>query len=147
MEALMSAYIRLDNQHVRSRFGDDARGDIFGGRFPQVIDIRFESQSHAGNDRFALVLFYKLLAGFQYFVRTPVRFVIVCFTGTLDELRLLRIVGYDEPRVYRNAVTAYSAARLKDIHTRMLVGQFDQFPYIDSGFVADHGEFVGKGDL
>jgi len=65
MEALMSAYIRLDNQHVRSRFGDDARGDIFGGRFPQVIDIRFESQSHAGNDRFALVLF-KDIARFRY---------------------------------------------------------------------------------
>ena len=40
-----------------------------------------------------------------------------------------------------------TATRLKDVHPRMLVGQLDKFPHIDTRTVADDAELVGKGNL
>ena len=115
----------LDSEIMREAIylaGDSRKSSILG----------LKAKSHAGNNRFTVVLLYKLLASFHYFVGTPVGFIIVRLTGTLDELCLFRIVRDNKPRVYSNTVPSYSAARLEDVHTRMFVGQLYQLPYIDT---------------
>ena len=42
---------------------------------------------------------------------------------------------------------AYAATGLENVYARVFVGQGDEFPDVDAGFVADEREFVGKGDL
>ena len=44
-------------------------------------------------------------------------------------------------------MTAYAAARLQYVDSRVLVGKFYQFPYVDFCFVADHRQLIGKSYL
>ena len=138
VETGVCRYIGLHNQYIGTGFGDDPGGNVFGRRFAKVVDVRFECKTHAGNNRFASVLFYEITARFQYFIGAPVGFIIIGFTGTFDELRLFWIVRYDKPRVYGDAMTAYTAARLQYVDSRVLVGKFYQFPHVDFCFIADH---------
>ena len=104
--------VRLDNKHFGIRFADDTRSDILGRRFPQIVDIWFESQSHTGHYWIFSVLSFQLAEDFQHAANTPVGFIIIGFARTLDDLRLVGIVGNDELVVDGNTVPAHAADRL-----------------------------------
>ena len=147
METGMWSDIGFYNQHLCTRLRYNAGSNIFSRRFTQIINIGFKGKSHASHYRFTIVLLDKLLTSFHYFVGTPISFIIVRLTGTFDDLCLFGIVRNNKPGIYGYTVSSHSAAGLQDVHTRMFVSQFYQFPDVDTRFVTNHGQFVGKRNL
>ena len=79
----------------------------------------------------------KLEHGTLYLLGTPEALVVVDITCCSDNLTLGRIVGCDEIGVYSNTVSTYATTWLQDVYTRMLIGEVDEFPYVDASLVAD----------
>ena len=123
------------------------RDDVFCRRFAKVVDVGLERQPHHGDAGLAMVFELEAEHCVFDFFGTPERFVVVDFARFGDELRLDGEVGRDEIGVDCDAVSAHAASRLQDVDARMLVGEGDEFPYVDSGFVADERKLVGEGDL
>ena len=121
-------------------FGDD----VFGRGLTQVVDVGLEGQAHHGHFGLAVVVQFELEHGPLHFLGAPEGLVVVNLTGAGDEFRLCREIGGDEVRVHGYAVTSYTASGPEDVNAGMLVGQSDEFPDVDTGFLADDGQFVGE---
>ena len=63
------------------------------------------------------------------------------------QLRFIGKLSRNEIRIDGNTMASYAGTRLQDMNPRMLVGQFNQFPNIDAGLVANERQFVGESDL
>lgn len=95
--------------------------NIFGWRFTEVIDVRFECQSHHGNAGFAVVFQFKFQHSGLYLFRTIECLVVVDVTSIGNQFAFCRKIRCYEIRIDSNTVTAHTATRLQDIDTRMFV--------------------------
>src|SRR5690606_31617966 len=75
------------------------------------------------------------------------RFIIIDFASSSDQTRLFWGLTDNKPGINCNTVPAYTWPWLKNIDTRMTVGEPDQLPYIDIQLVANNGQLVGEGNV
>lgn len=123
------------------------RGDVLGGAFAKVVDVGLEGEAHHGYPGFAVVLEFELKHALLNALGTPEGLVVVRLAGGGNHTALAGEVGGDEVGIDSDAVTTYAAARPEDIDTRVLVGQADEFPHVDTCLFADDREFVGESYL
>jgi len=71
---------------------------------------------------------------------------VIYFSGSTNKPCFFFRSIYDEPRVNRDAMPTHTRARIQDIHSRMAVGQLDEFPDIYSDLVANNRKFVRECD-
>ena len=114
-------------------------GDIFGRSFAQIVNIRLESHSHHGNNRFTPMFKFKLQHRIFYFLRAPKGFIVIYFTGFCTNLRFHREISRDKIRIYCNTMTYHTTTRLKNIYTGVFISQINQFPDIYPGFITNQG--------
>ena len=90
---------------------------------------------------------FELKHGILYFFGTPESLVVIDLTGFRYQLRFIGKLSRNEIRIDGNTMASYAGTRLQDMNPRVLVGQFNQFPNIDAGLVANERQFVGESDL
>ena len=122
----------------------DLGDDVFGRGLTEVVDVGLEGQAHHGHFGLAVVVQFELEHGPLHFLGAPEGLVVVDLTGAGDEFRLCREVGGDEVGVHGYAVASDTASGPENVDAGMLVGQSDEFPDVDAGFLADDGQFVGE---
>ena len=81
------------------------------------------------------------------FFGAPECFVIIDFACFRDKLRLVGKFGCQEIRIYGDAMSSHARTWLQNVDMQELVGEFDQFPNVDTCLVADQRQFVGKSYL
>ena len=147
-ESGMLPDVGLHDEEIRLRdFRHGAPGDLDGGGFPQVVDVRLERQAHQGDDRSPAMLPGEVPGGSGHFPRAPGCLAVVGLPGGRDHPGLLREGGGQEIRIDGDAVPADAAAGVQDVYARMPVGQADEFPDVDPRLVADERQLVGEGNL
>ena len=117
-------------------------GDVESRGLAQVIDVSLEGQAEDRN--IGSVGFFHCLLDL---VDNPSGLAVVDVASGVDELRVLRVSGNDEPRIDRDAVATDTRARLQDIHAWVVVGEVDELPYVDAELVADERKLVRKSDI
>ncbi|MEY3851307.1 MAG: hypothetical protein RI910_287 [Verrucomicrobiota bacterium] len=127
-------HVRLDGEDFQARIGE-VRSDLDGGRFTEVIDVRFEGEAKAGDHGV-------LACGGADLGDDVMRLGVVDFAGGPQETRFGRGGVDDEPRIDGDAVSADARTGLEDLHARMAVRQTDEFPDIDAQFVADQSSLA-----
>ena len=130
--------------------GSDHFGNFHRRAFAQIVNIRFECQTKAGNFQltgaFAAVGQAIRDRGFDL-VDDPVRFVVVYFACGANQACLFRVLRHDKPRIDRDAVPTHARPRLKDVHAGVTVGKANKFPDVNPLIGANQRQFIRKRDI
>ena len=109
-----AVHVRLDGEDLQAS-GGEVRSDFDGGRFAQVVDIRFEGEAEAGDDGVQA-------GGGADLSDDVMRLGVIDLTGCADEARFGGSGVDDEPRVDGDTVSADAGAGLQDLHARVAIG-------------------------
>src|SRR5690554_1496027 len=126
-------------------------GNPQGRTFSQVIYIGFECKTIAGDsdipDNLVGIGYQMVRDCLLDLIDDPTWLLVIDFPRCSDQASLFRGLADDKPGVDGDAVSTYSGTGLKNIHARMVIGQVNKFPDINSELVAYHGQLVGIGNI
>src|SRR5699024_3111731 len=121
--------------------------DVQRRRLSQVINIWLKRQTERGNNRGASGLLQHVKGCSLHLVDDPLRFGIIDLSSATNNRGSLWCSRHNKPRINRNTVASNTGARLQNVHARVTVGQFNDFPNIHADLVADHRQLIGKRNI
>ena len=116
----------------------DFADNVDCGRFAQIVNVRFEGESHHSNFRASFMFPFEIIDALFDFFDTPLGFVSVDFAGLLNEGRFVGEVGDEEVGVDGNAVATDSASGVEDVDSGVEIGEGDEVPDVDIGIMANY---------
>ena len=141
--------MRLDR---KDRGAGQLRGELFGDvqrrRLAQVVDVRLERETEAG-DRGALAVgaLAELLEGRLDLADDRLRTGVVGLSCGPDEPGLLRCGRDDEPWVDGDAVATHTGTGVEDVDPRVTVGEANDLPHVEAELLTDLRQLVREGDV